>query len=105
MKNNNKKEELINEDSEEIIIQYKIDDIEYSKDIMIFGDNFVKNNKDKCKIIINENEFELASLININKNQLNNNILEFKLKGIKQITNMEDIFSSCILLSMLDNSK
>ena len=64
MKNNNKKEELINEDSDEIIMQYKIDDIEYSKDIMIFEDNFVKNNKDKCKIIINEYEFELASLIN-----------------------------------------
>ena len=32
---------------------------EYSKQIRIFGDNFVNNNKALCKIIINNNEFEL----------------------------------------------
>ena len=33
------------EDRDEIIIQYKIDDIKYSKDIKIFGSKFVENNK------------------------------------------------------------
>ena len=56
-KNNNEENKINNNDEEidEIIIQYKIDDIEYSKDLKIFGDKFVKNNKNKCKIIINVN--------------------------------------------------
>ena len=53
-----------NENIDEIIIQYKIDDIEYSK-IRIFGGKFVENNKNKCKIIINGKEFELTENINI----------------------------------------
>ena len=54
----------------------------------IFGTNFVSNNKEKCTIIIDGNEFELTNHLNINKKQLNNNIFEIKLKGIKQTTNI-----------------
>ena len=75
----NNKEEII----DEIIIQYEIKDIEYSKDIRIFGNEFVKNNKDKWKIIIDENELELCTHKNINIKQLNNDLFEIKLKGIK----------------------
>ena len=100
-----------NEDNDEIIIQYKVDKIKYSKDIRIFGDEFVENNKDKCKIIINGNEFELVTHININKKQLNNNkIFEIKLKGIKQITNASSMFDYVLddetpLFSLPDISK
>ena len=82
----------INDDINEIIIQYKIDNIEYSKDIRIFGDEFVKNNKDKSKIVINGSEFELSTHLNINKKQLNKNIFEIKLKDIKRITKMSEMF-------------
>ena len=84
----------VNDDVDEITIQYKIDKIGYSKNIRIFGDIFVENNKDKCKIIINENEFDLKSHLNINKSQLNNNIFEIKIKGIKQIINMSYMFKN-----------
>ena len=92
---NNKKNKKIEdeEDIDEIILQYKIDNIKYSKDVRLFGKEFVENNKDKCKIIINGNEFELSEYLNININQLkDNNIFEIKLKGIKQITNMSHMF-------------
>ena len=64
----NNKDEL----NDEIIIQYKIEHIDYSKDIRIriFGEKFVENNKNNCKIIINGKEFELYSHLNINTKQL-----------------------------------
>ena len=97
------KENLINDDEniDEIIIGYKIDNIEYSENIKIFGDDFVKNNKNKCKIILNGNEFELSENINVNINQLKNNIFEIKLKGIKNVTNFSYMFCSCESLSIL----
>ena len=91
------------EDIDEITIQYKIDDIDYSKDINIFGKVFVTNNKDKCKIIINGNEFELCKKINIKINQLNNRIFELKLKGINNITDISFMFHNC--QSLLSFSK
>ena len=104
-KNVDENKELIIKDNgeniDEIIIQYIIDNIEYSTNIKIFGDIFVKNNKDKCRIIINGNEFELNETLNVNNNQLKNKIFEIKLKGIKNITNISYIFSGCESLSSL----
>jgi len=42
---------------DEIIIRYKINKDE--KEINIFGRDFINNNKDKCKIIYNEKEYEI----------------------------------------------
>ena len=39
---------------DEIIIRYKINN---EKEITIFNDNFIKNNRDKCKIIYEEKEY------------------------------------------------
>ena len=95
IKDNNEKKEEINESenkeelNDEIKIQYNIKDIEYSKDIRIFGDEFVKNNKYICKIIINKKEFELYSHLN---NNLNDAIIEIKLKGINKINNISNMF-------------
>ena len=83
--NENKKflEKNINTDNiDEITIQYKIDKIDYSKEIKIFGEKFVENNKINCKMIIKGNEFEICTNLNININQLDNDIFEIKLKGI-----------------------
>ena len=99
-----------NKNNDEIIIQYKINNFK-NLNIRIFGDEFVKNNKDKCKIIINGKELGLCSHINININQINNNkIYEIKLNGINKITNMScmfkgDIFSNIPLFSLLNISK
>ena len=80
---------------DEIILQYIIKD----KEIKIFGTNFVNNNKNNCKMIIEGNEMELKDKIN----NITNNILEIKLKGIKNITNMSYMFAYCSSLNSLSD--
>ena len=101
---------IVNKSVDEITIQYKVNNFKNLK-IRIFGDEFVKNNKDKCKIIIHGKEIELCTHININIKQLiSNKIYEIKLKGIRNITNMScifkgDIFNNTPLYSLPDLSK
>ena len=70
--------------------------------IQIFGDKFVKNNKEKCKIIIDNKEKEICSMI-YSKDK---NIIEIKIIEIKNITNMSYMFDECSsLISLPDISK
>ena len=83
-----------------ILMKYKIKEKE--KIIKILGKEFIENNIDKCKIINNKKEYELAEFIDIDTNKdLNNNILEIKLTGIKNITNAYSMFSGCSSLISL----
>ena len=59
---------------DEILIRYKINKNE--KEIKIFGENFVKKNKDKCKIIYEEKEYEIKEKWNIDEDKIKNEILE-----------------------------
>ena len=83
----------------EINIEYNI---ENENDIHIFGKKFVENNKDKCKIIFENKEYELNEYFKI-KNYTNNklNKLEIKLKYFNNITDMNCIFHHCKSLSSL----
>jgi len=65
----------------------------------IFGDKFVENNKDKCKMIINNKEYELSTYISeyIKKNES----FEIKLKEIETITDMSYMFYECKYLICL----
>ena len=65
--------------------------------IRIFGKNFVKNNKNKCKIKIDEKEYELMEEINIK----NEERIEIKLIEIYNITDMSYMFAGCSSLSNL----
>ena len=47
----------------EIIIKYKID--RRKKEINLFGENFVNNNKNNYKLIYDGNEYELFVKLNI----------------------------------------
>ena len=75
----------------------------------IFGSEFVKNNKNKCKMIIDDKEYEITEKCNIKKCNIENytnNELKIKLKGIDNITNMSYMFDGCSsLLSLPDISK
>ena len=84
---------------DEITIKYKIDDIKDSKKIRIFGYQFVLNNIGLCKIMINKNKVDLTTHIDVNINQLNNEIFEVRLKGIKKVKDMSYMFHNCISLS------
>ena len=47
--------------------------------IKIFENNFVKNNKNNCKIICNKKEYELMEYYDMTKYQNEKNILEIEL--------------------------
>ena len=51
--------------------------------INIFGSEFVKNNRDKCKMIIDNKEYEITEQYNI-ENYINNE-LKIKLKEINKV--------------------
>ena len=60
---------------------------------------FVENNKDKCKIIYDNKEYELKEELEIkNKNE---SILYIKLLNINNITNIGYMFYGCSSLSSL----
>ena len=93
----------------------------YNKDkkrIRIFGSNFVKNNKGKCYLLINNKITELIEEIDYYNYYNNNNESKIKIKLIENktysffsgynngITNMSHMFDGCSsLLSLPDISK
>ena len=97
-----KKEQINAKDINELIIIYKINKQENK--VQIFGTNFVQYNKNKCKLIYNKEKLELTDKLEIRN--INNNILEIKLKGFENITNMSFMFNKCNnLLYIPDISK
>ena len=80
--------------------------IEYNyKDnyIRLFGEEFVNNNKEICKILIDNKEYELMEEYNVYN--YNEEKLKINLIGIKNVTNMSYMFSDCSsLLSLPDIS-
>ena len=102
IENNYIHKRIIENDTNEITIKYKFDN---DRKIRLFGYNFVLNNKKNCTIIINGEEQELSEWLEIKSNMMNKYILEIKLKGIKNITNMSYMFSKCSsLISVPDIS-
>ena len=69
--------------------------------VKIFGKDFVNNNKNICKIIYENKEFELSEYFSLEK--LKTNWLDLKLKGIEGVTDMSNIFNSCNSLSSLSD--
>ena len=95
----NKKEYLTEDENEEIKEAFG----EMISEDKLFGEKFVEMNKDICHIIINGEESELISHYEGFKN---NEILEIKLKGIKNIDDMSHMFFGCSsLISLPDISK
>ena len=105
--NKNEKKDKINDFKEEI--GFLLDDgKEYKEDVIrIFGKYFVKQNKNKCKIIYNNKKYKLKEYFNEIDNNYNPKIKEIKIKltGINHITNMKKMFRGCIHLTSLFESK
>ena len=68
--------------------------------IKLFGENFVENNKNECKITINGEERELCSFYE-SEILKENELFEIKLKGIKKIIDASYMFFDCISLYSL----
>ena len=74
------------------------DEKDYKEDVIrIFGKDFVKQNKNKCKIIYNNKKFKLKEYLHEIDNNYNHNINEIKLKltGINKIIDFSDMFHGC----------
>ena len=69
--------------------------------INIFGEDFVKNNKDKCKMIIEGHESEIDITLDTSKYIKDKDILSIKLIEYKTIHNMESLFANCTSLISL----
>ena len=63
--------------------------------IKIFGSEFVKNNKNNCKMIIDNKEYEIAEEYNVN----NNEKLQITLNGINNVIDVSFMFDECYYLS------
>jgi len=74
-------------------------DMNNENKVKIFGYEFVKNNRNICKIIIDNKEYEIRVKLKVKSN--NNNKLKIKLKGIDNVTNMSHIFEGCSSLTSL----
>ena len=76
------------------------------REIKLFDSYFVKENKDKCKIIYNEKEYELTEYFEVGNNLNNdNNLIKIQLKIDNNITNIANMFKGCLtLLSFRDIS-
>ena len=91
-----KKELLKKGDSYELLILYKLTKEKYQR-IKLFGSEFVQENKNKCKLIIEGKEKEMFDHIYINKHE-KENILIIKLKGINKVNKLAKMFYECISL-------
>jgi surface protein len=73
-------------------IRYKIGK---KRRIRIFGDEFVKNNKDNCKIIFDNNEQELKAFFDLKDIKIKDQILEIKLQSMNNLKNLSHMFNEC----------
>jgi surface protein len=86
-----------------IRIKYKTDNSRDNK-IRLFGNEFVHNNKNNCKIITDSNE-EYELYTHWYKHKIKYDIFEIKLKIIRPLINIQGMFSMCnSLLSSSDIS-
>ena len=97
-----KKEIEENMQENEMIIKYKINE---NEDIVkIFGQDFVEYNKNTCKIIFEEKEYDLQEKFDIKNYNKKKKELQIKLKG--KLNNMCYMFNKCSsLLSLVDINK
>ena len=77
------------------------DEKDYKEDVIrILGKDFVKQNKNNCKIIYNNKKYKLKEYLNEIDDNYNHNNKEIKLKiiGINNITDFTDMFHGCFHL-------
>ena len=89
-------------DISEINIIYDINK-ENKENIKIFGEEFVKNNINNCKMIVNNKEYKISERFNLQN--YNQDKFIIKLKGFNNITNTSYMFNDCSsLISLSDIS-
>ena len=89
-----------NQDSVTFELEYKATN---DSKIKLFGSKFVNKNKDKCKIIYNEKEYDLMEYFEFDNNYNHNDSFKIQLRINNNITDISHIFFQCKeLLSISD---
>ena len=90
-----------NQDSVTFELEYKATN---ESKIKLFGSKFVNKNKDKCKIIYNEKEYDLMEYFEFDNNYNHNDSFKIQLRiNNNNITDISHIFFQCKeLLSISD---
>ena len=91
-----------NKSLNEMTIIYQVGDYDYTQ---LFSKKFVENNKENCKIIINNKETELCENIDKKKVKIINNTIQIKLIEIKPIIDMSYMFYNSKLIKIPDISE
>ena len=76
----------------------------YKKDIIIrlFGEKFVKNNKNRCYLLINNRKYELQEYYMLKDNEILKQLI-IKLIQTKDFKNMSEMFYNCYTLIDIPN--
>ena len=95
---------MYGENNESIDLIYKpVEKKSNEKKVRIFGEDFVRYNKDKCKIRYKDEEYDLKEYFNdIDINYNNKDMIKFKLTGVNRIKDMSWMFYKCDLIKSLD---
>ena len=90
---NNELDSLLSKENSQIItLRYKNSNYD---SIRIFGDIFVRNNIDNCKIVVEDKEYNLCCKMNKSKMKIIGNEYEIKLKIIEDLTDLSYMFHLC----------
>jgi surface protein len=81
--------------NEENIMKYEIKN--KNNKIKIFGEAFIKNNSDKCKIVCNNKEYDLMEYFNVKKHKIDK-VLKLELKVNSTLKDMSYMFEGCTSL-------
>ena len=76
----------------------------FAKKIKIFDNNFVKKNKNKCYLIIDDSPKELCNEIVLNEEQRKKGKVKIILLETKQVTDMSNMFKGCQLLQTIEGN-
>ena len=80
-------------ESNKDVIKYKIN--EGDKLVKVFGNTFVLNNWDNCRIICEDKEYRLTEYFELSNYTKKSNILEIKLKIFRELKDISFMFSDC----------
>ena len=87
----------------EIEIAYKNNK---NKEIQLFGEEFIINNKDKCKLKFKDNYFYLQKKYDKSLLKIDEDIFKVKLEMAEEITDLSCMFKNCTsLLELTDTNK
>ena len=90
----------INEELKSVLSYFYLEELiskeKESDNIRLLGKDFVKNNKNKGKLIINNKKYKLKEFIN--SNEIKNDIIKINIILSKEISNISHLFDNCYKL-------